>query len=98
MPAKTRQHNVLAAQWTANGGTLEPGALTAPDSSLFGIDVFNTAVQAERLPKTVFARLQKTLDDGEPLDVVTDGDFIHPREPIEICQVRGNRVVVRRAT
>ena len=34
--------------------------------------------------------------DGEPLDVVTEGDFIHPGEPIEICQVRGNRVVVRR--
>ncbi|MFM8762212.1 MAG: glutamine synthetase III [Solirubrobacterales bacterium] len=68
MPAKTRQHNVLAAQWTAEGGAVEHGALTAPDSSLYGVDVFNTAVQAERLPKTAFARLQKTLEDGEPLD------------------------------
>ena len=34
--------------------------------------------------------------DGEPLDVVTEGDFIRPGEPIEICQVRGNRIVVRR--
>lgn len=36
--------------------------------------------------------------DGEPLDVVTEGDFIQSGEPIEICKVRGNRVVVRRAT
>jgi len=36
--------------------------------------------------------------DGEPLDVVTEGDFIHPGEPVEICGVRGNRIVVRRAT
>ncbi len=68
MPAKTRQHNVLAAQWTADGGAVEHGALTAPDSSLYGIDVFSTAVQAERLPKASFTRLQKTLEEGEPLD------------------------------
>jgi membrane-bound serine protease (ClpP class) len=35
--------------------------------------------------------------DGEPLNVVTEGDFIHPGEPIEIVQVRGNRIVVKRA-
>ncbi len=68
MPAKTRQHNVLAAQWTADGGAVEHGALTAPGSNLYGIDVFSTAVQEQRLPKTVFAKLQKTLSDGEPLD------------------------------
>ncbi len=68
MPAKTRQHNVLAAQWTADGGAVEHGALTAPGSNLYGIDVFSTSVQEQRLPKTVFAKLQKTLSDGEPLD------------------------------
>jgi membrane-bound ClpP family serine protease len=36
--------------------------------------------------------------DGEPLDVVTEGDFIAPGTPIEVLAVRGNRVVVRRAT
>ena len=36
--------------------------------------------------------------DGEPLDVVTEGDFIEPGAPIEVLAVRGNRVVVRRAT
>jgi len=36
--------------------------------------------------------------DGEPRDVVTEGEFIHPGEPVEICEVRGNRVVVRRVS
>jgi len=36
--------------------------------------------------------------DGEPLDVVTQGDFIRPGEAIEICGVKGNRTIVRRAT
>ncbi len=36
--------------------------------------------------------------DGEPLDVVTEGDLIQPGEPIEICRVRGNRIVVKRVT
>lgn len=34
--------------------------------------------------------------DGEPLDVVTQGDYIQPGEPIEVCSVRGNRIIVRR--
>ena len=36
--------------------------------------------------------------DGEPFDVVTEGDSINRGEPIEICEVRGNRIVVKRAT
>jgi len=36
--------------------------------------------------------------DGEPLDVVTDGDFIAEGEPVEVAAVHGNRVIVRRAT
>jgi len=36
--------------------------------------------------------------DGEPMDVVTQGDFIQAGEPIEICEVHGNRVVVARRT
>ncbi len=35
--------------------------------------------------------------DGEPLDVVTDGDLIEAGEAIEIAEVHGNRIVVRRA-
>ncbi|HUT32616.1 MAG TPA: NfeD family protein [Planctomycetota bacterium] len=36
--------------------------------------------------------------DGEPLDVVTEGDFIAAGEPVEVAEVHGNRIVVRRAT
>ncbi len=35
--------------------------------------------------------------DGEPFDVVTEGDFIQPGEPVEITAVQGNRIIVRRA-
>lgn len=34
--------------------------------------------------------------DGEPLDVVTAGDFVAEGESIEVAEVRGNRIVVRR--
>jgi membrane-bound serine protease (ClpP class) len=34
--------------------------------------------------------------DGEPMDVVTQGEFIQPGEPIVISEVHGNRVVVKR--
>ena len=34
---------------------------------------------------------------GEPLDVVTDGELIEAGEPVEIAEVHGNRLVVRRA-
>jgi glutamine synthetase len=35
---------------------------------VFGADVFSRRVMRQRLPKAVFRRLLKTLDDGEPLD------------------------------
>ncbi|MBM4032947.1 MAG: hypothetical protein FJ291_14325 [Planctomycetes bacterium] len=34
--------------------------------------------------------------DGEPLDVVTEGDLIEPGEQVEVAEVHGNRIVVRR--
>jgi membrane-bound serine protease (ClpP class) len=34
--------------------------------------------------------------DGERVDVVSDGEFIDPGEPIEVIRVDGNRIVVRR--
>jgi glutamine synthetase len=66
--ARTRQQNVTAAQWTANGGALGAPDLTEPGSYPFGENVFNLAVQRERLPKDVFRQLQATLDRGEALD------------------------------
>jgi glutamine synthetase len=66
--ARTRQQNVTAAQWTANGAALGAPDLTEPGSYPFGENVFNVAVQKERLPKDVFRQLQATLEHGEALD------------------------------
>jgi glutamine synthetase len=65
---RIRQQNVLAAQWTPNGGALGALDLTAPDNQLFGANVFSAAVQRQRLPKDVFQRLSQTLARGEALD------------------------------
>lgn len=37
-------------------------------TDIFGIDVFNETVMAERLPKKTFVALKKTIDNGEELD------------------------------
>lgn len=34
----------------------------------FGVNVFNDVVMRERLPKSVYVKLRKTIDDGVPLD------------------------------
>jgi glutamine synthetase len=66
--ARTRQTNVTAAQWSANGAALGAPDLTEPGSYPFGANVFSVAVQKERLPKEVFKQLQATLQRGEALD------------------------------
>jgi glutamine synthetase len=65
---RTRQQNVTAAQWTANGAALGAPDLTEPGSYPFGDNVFSLAVQKQRLPKEVFRQLQATLDRGKALD------------------------------
>ncbi len=65
---RIRQQNVLAAQWSSNGGALGAADLTAPDNQVFGVNVFSPAVQRQRLPRDVFRRLQTTLARGEILD------------------------------
>jgi len=65
---RIRQQNVLAAQWTPNGGTFGAPDLTIPDNQIFGSSVFTPAVQRQRLPRDVFRRLQVTLARGEALD------------------------------
>jgi glutamine synthetase len=65
---RIRQQNVLAAQWTPNGGALGALDLTAPDNQLFGANVFSAAVQRQRLPKEVFRQLSQALARGEALD------------------------------
>src|SRR4029453_13064824 len=66
--ARTRQQNVTAAQWSANGAALGAPDLTEPGSNVFGENVFNLETQQERLPKDVFRQLQSTLATGAPLD------------------------------
>jgi glutamine synthetase len=66
--ARTRQHNVTAAQWSANGAALGAPDLTEPGSYGFGTNVFSVEVQRARLPKEIFKRLQSTLERGEALD------------------------------
>jgi membrane-bound serine protease (ClpP class) len=34
--------------------------------------------------------------EGERVDVVSDGEFIEPGEPITVVRIDGNRIVVRR--
>jgi glutamine synthetase len=66
--ARTRQQNVTAAQWSANGAALGAPDLTEPGSYPYGENVFSAAVQKERLPKDVYKQLQATLRRGEALD------------------------------
>ncbi len=65
---RIRQQNVLAAQWSLNGGALGATDLTVPDNQVFGLNVFSPAVQRQRLPRDVIDRLQHTLARGEVLD------------------------------
>jgi glutamine synthetase len=68
MASKTRQHNVTAAQWAANGDALGAVDLTAPGAAIYGENVFSPAVQKARLPKEVYRKLQATLSRGDALD------------------------------
>jgi glutamine synthetase len=65
---RTRQTNVTAAQWSANGAALGALDLTIPDNQVFGANVFSPAVQRARLPKHVYKALHRTLARGEALD------------------------------
>jgi glutamine synthetase len=65
---RTRQQNVTAAQWSANGSALGSPDLTQPGNQIFASNVFSPAVQRARLPKHVYRALQKTLERGEALD------------------------------
>src|SRR5688572_21484619 len=65
---RTRQHNITAAQWSPNGGSLGRADLTQPANYPFGEDVFSGTVQRQRLPKEAYRRLQQVLEQGEALD------------------------------
>jgi glutamine synthetase len=65
---RTRQHNVTAAQWSANGSALGTLDLTLPGNQVFASNVFSANLQRHRLPKHVYRALQRTLEHGEALD------------------------------
>jgi glutamine synthetase len=65
---RIRQKNVVAAQWSPNGSSIGTADLTAPNASLFGVNVFGPAAQRQRLPKETYRQLQATIERGEPLD------------------------------
>jgi glutamine synthetase len=68
MPPRTRQQNVTAAQWSANGTALGSPDLTLPGNQVFASNVFSANLQRHRLPKHVYRALQRTLEHGEALD------------------------------
>src|SRR5205809_5983449 len=65
---RTRPHNLYAAQWHANGGSLGTLDLTEPGNQIFGANVFTINEQRERLSKDTYKRLVATLARGEALD------------------------------
>src|SRR5690348_4644212 len=65
---RIRQQNVLAAQWTPNGGTLGAPNLIEAENQVFGANVFSINAQRQRLPRDVFRKLQQMLARGEILD------------------------------
>ncbi len=67
--SRSRQQNVTAAQWSANGSALGSPDLTIADNQVFGANVFSPSVQRQRLPKHVYKALHRTLAKGEALDV-----------------------------
>jgi glutamine synthetase len=65
---RLRQQNVLAAQWTPNGGSLGTADLNMAENQIFGSNVFSITAQRQRLPGGVFRKLQQTLASGDALD------------------------------
>jgi glutamine synthetase len=66
--ARTRIHNVSAAQWSANGEGLGGQDLTQAANQVFGANVFSPAEQQKRLPKHVYSQLRATVARGTELD------------------------------
>jgi glutamine synthetase len=67
--ARTREKNVTAAQWSANGKALGASDLTAPDALGWAENVFSPAVQKEMLGEDVYNRLKSTVEHGEAIDL-----------------------------
>ena len=72
----TRGFMLLAMQYMNSNGIMENDAREDGESmsevvsvsEMFGKDVFNDAVMKDRLPKSVYKKLKKTIEDGAELD------------------------------
>jgi glutamine synthetase len=69
LTSTTAQRNLAAAQWSPNGGTLGSLDLNAPSNQIFGQNVFGPAAQRQQLPKSLYDRLVRTMEEGESLDL-----------------------------
>jgi glutamine synthetase len=70
----TAQRNLAAAQWQPNGSRMGSIDLTEPANQIFGLNVFGPAAQRQHLSRSLYTRLQRTLEKGEPMDVeLADG-------------------------
>ena len=65
---RARKHNLTAASWSADGGSIDTSDLRDNANYLYGANVFSPAVQKERLSEETFARLNDTLASGTALD------------------------------
>ncbi len=74
---RLRQQNVLAAQWTPNGGAIGTSNLIDAENQVFGSNVFSVTVQRQRLPGDVFRKLQQALARGEALDTTLADAVAH---------------------
>jgi len=65
---RSRQKNVVAAQWSPNGNSIGTTDLTVDGNQIYGQNVFGPTVQRKLLPKNVYQKLQQTLEQGQLLD------------------------------
>src|SRR3954466_12560944 len=68
MASSNVRQEAIRAIATANHKLNRVDFRTTHVKDLYGSNVFNEEVQRQRLPKTVFKALQKTIRQGEPLD------------------------------
>lgn len=60
-------------------------------AELFGKNVFNETVMRERLPKSVFKKLKKTIEDGAVLDPSIADVVSHACKENAGCSIRKRR-------
>ncbi|MSO41960.1 MAG: glutamine synthetase type III [Solirubrobacterales bacterium] len=65
---RTRNKNVTASQWSANGSSIDIVDLTDQANVPFGSKVFTISEQTDRLSADTIKKLQATLETGESLD------------------------------